>query len=119
MTHSAWWAFCDALACYRLAILVTRDTITEPAREWLRRRAHPDPPPEDFPGHERMLFDFQLHTIARWRWLFDLVSCVWCVSIWAAAAIVALTKFTPGVWQYPAMGLALSAAAGFLTERSS
>lgn len=91
MTRSAWWIFCDGLAVYRLAILVARDRILEPARAWLRPRS------------SRLSY---------------LVTCDWCVSVWVAAGVVALTKFAPGVWQYPAFGLAIAAAAGFLSEHT-
>ncbi len=127
MTRSAWWLTCDALAVYRLAVLVTKDTITEPAREWLRRRCM-----QTFHlKHDGETAGRLAQTVAAnievgmmtapsgaWRWLFELAGCPWCVSVWAAAPVVALTKFAPGVWQYPAMGLALTAAAGILSSVS-
>src|SRR4029077_8759400 len=98
MPRSFWWFACDALAVYRLARLVSVDTITSPWRELVRAQA------------------FRTEGIqisGAWTWVFELVSCAWCMSVWFAAGVVALTKFIPGVWQYIAMGLALSAVAGY------
>lgn len=86
MTHSGWWLTCDALAVFRLTILVTQDAIFAPIRDRLKGSLH------------------------------ELITCAWCSSIWIAAAVTVLTKFAPGVWQYPMFGLALSAAAGFARE---
>lgn len=90
LTHSFWWLTCDALAVYRLAVLVTKDEITAPARDAILKRSEP---------------------------AFLFITCPWCVSIWLAALAVALTRLVPAVWQYAALGLALSGAAGFLAER--
>ena len=106
MTHSLWWLAVDALAVYRLATLSAKDKITEPAREWLRERAYTDA------GNRR-------HGAAAaiaW-WLYELVICPWCIGLWLAAGVVALTRFDPHAWQYAAMALALSGVAGFLSER--
>lgn len=85
------WLVVDALAVYRLAVLVTADIVTDPGRQWAKRR-------------------LGMH-------VFDFVTCPWCVSMWAAAGVVALTRFVPSWWRYPAAGLAFSAVAGFLAER--
>jgi hypothetical protein len=106
LTHSFWWLAVDALAVYRLAILSSKDKITDPARHWLCIRAFTktaDPAPG------------KLAAMA--RWLYELVICPWCVSIWLGAAVVALTRFVPGAWQYAALALAFSGVAGFLAER--
>jgi hypothetical protein len=87
---SWWFLVVDALATYRLAVLLVNDGITQPLRDWV---------------------------IARDRlWLTELSTCIWCLSIWIGAGVVALTRFIPGAWQYAAMALALSGAAGFLAE---
>ncbi len=106
MTHSFWFLSCDAMATYRLAILASKDKITEPARERLRTRAYtPQANPRD--GGRA----------AASRWTFELVSCPWCIGVWIAAGVVALTALAPDIWQYLALWLALSGAAGFLAER--
>lgn len=114
MTHSAWWAGCDALAVYRLAILITRDSITGRLRERLRVAVMPDlteTPVTIGSGHGQRR--------RAWRgWLYEWMTCPWCVSAWAAAAVTAVTVEIPHVWQFPAFALALSAAAGFLSERT-
>ena len=104
------------LAVYRLAVLITKDTITEPLREKLRARVYDQG--ERTISDERPLKMRDYTVKSKLAWLFELVTCPWCVSIYMAAVVVALTKLLPGVWQYPAMGLALSAAAGFLADRS-
>jgi hypothetical protein len=103
MTHSFWWLLIDALATYRLAVLISKDKITEPARDTLRDRAY-------LAGVPR-----KGHALARWT--FELVICPWCIGVWIAAAVTGLTVSAPSVWQYPAFGLALTGAAGFLAER--
>jgi hypothetical protein len=103
VTHSFWWLIVDALAVYRLAILITKDTITEPLRD--RIIAMPktwSSPAERISPRPR---------------LAAFITCPWCVSIWIAAAVVALTNFAPTPWQYAALGLALSGVTGFLAER--
>jgi hypothetical protein len=99
---SYWWLTLDALAVYRLAVLVTKDEITARLRVWLGR---PWAISSDT-GKSRV----------RW-WAFSLVICPWCISIWIGGGVVALTYLTPGVWQYPAAALAFSGVAGFLAER--
>lgn len=87
MTHSFWWLTVDALAVYRLAQLVGKDTITQPIRGASSERT--------------TLF----------------LTCPWCVGIWLAIAVVVLTALVPGAWQYAALALALSGVTGFLAER--
>lgn len=81
------WLAVNAMAVYRLTVLIGRDSITQPIRD----RAS-----------ERMT-------------LF--LTCPWCTSIWIAGGVVVLTRFYPTEWRYPAVALALSGAAGFLAER--
>lgn len=59
------------LAAWRWAMLVTTDSITEPARTWLNRRTV---------------------GVGVGGWLAALVSCPYCVGVWAAFAVV-------GVWE--------------------
>lgn len=49
----------------RLTRLITVDSITEPAREWINKRAKAENP-------------------RLWGKLDDLVNCPWCVSVWAS-----------------------------------
>ncbi len=96
----------NALATYRLARLVTEDTIMEP----FRRRLY---------GHVARPFtvaEQELQIAARPR-VAVFITCPWCVSIWIAAAVVALQALVPGQWSYAAAGLAFSAAAGLIADR--
>lgn len=82
----------NALAVYRAAILVTRDKITKPFRDWLDRR------------YTGVIVEF--------------IFCPWCVSIWAGAGATVLTVWCWGWWQWVCLGAACSATAGFLGEHS-
>ena len=110
LTHGFWFLTCNAGATYRLAILLTRDTITDPLREASRRR-----------GWIRQRDGLPVEIGTRGgrtaRTLYALMGCPWCVSIYLAVGVVALTRFWPAGWQYAALALALSGVAGFLAER--
>lgn len=87
-----------ALAVHRLTRLVTDDEITRPLRERLTkvvsgtvyRPAHP--------------------------WLGYLVTCPWCVSIYAAAGWAALTVAAPAVATPAGAVLAWSSVSGLLAS---
>lgn len=79
------------LATYRLTRLITRDSITEPIREWIWKRR---PPEKSKIGY--------------------LFTCEWCMSIWTASLLIASSIIT-SVTDVVALVLALSAAAGLLT----
>lgn len=79
------------LATYRLTRLITRDSITEPIREWIWKRR---PPEKSKIGY--------------------LFTCEWCMSIWTASLLIASSMIT-AVTDVVAAVLALSAAAGLLT----
>jgi hypothetical protein len=101
------WLTIDALAVYRLTRLVTTDTLTSPLRMRLLAAGR-DKMGNSRPGPLR----------AYARNLFDLVTCAWCSSMWIAGTVVLLTVYVPSYWKYAAYVLALSAVAGFLSERS-
>lgn len=65
------------LAAYRLARLVALDTITDPARAWLYRHAFTPPAYDDPPTVRNRA----------WAWVYDLVSCVFCVSVWVSLGL--------------------------------
>ena len=79
------------LATYRLTRLITRDSITEPIREWIWKRR---PPEKSKIGY--------------------LFTCEWCMSIWTASLLISSSMIT-AVTDVVAAVLALSAAAGLLT----
>lgn len=78
----------DTLAVARLTRLVTRDRITRRPRNWVWEHA-PEP-------------------------IAALVDCPWCVSIWAAAGVVAARRFAPRAWSPVAAALAMSEVAGIV-----
>jgi hypothetical protein len=95
MTKSPLLFVIYALCCYRLSVLITLDTITQKWRNrvinWARKHQH------------KMLETF--------------VGCTWCVSIWVGGGVVVLARFA-GSWAvYPCAALAVSAVAGFLSDR--
>jgi len=83
----------DVLAAERVTRLVTRDTLTAPLRRRLRRAADSGQLPS---------------------WPDELARCSWCVSIWAAAAVVAARRLAPRAWAPIALVLAGSQAIGWL-----
>jgi hypothetical protein len=112
VTHAAWWLILDALAVYRLCHLIAIDKITAPIRDGLLNKA------------KRVAFDYATahqnaptpHDSNLYGKVWELIVCPWCLSVWVAPVIVALTRFCPGVWQYPAYALALTALTGIATE---
>jgi hypothetical protein len=90
------WLLVDALAVYRVARLVTTDGLLERPRASILARYNPTT--GDHPA--------------------QLVVCAWCCSAWIALAAVVLTVWAPAVWIWFAVPLALSAVAGYLSERA-
>ena len=80
----------DALACYRLTRLVTRDEITRPLRAHVSSS-----------GPEK---------------LAALLGCAWCASWWVACAVVVCRRLEPKTWSPVAEALALSAFVGLVAE---
>jgi Protein of unknown function (DUF1360) len=84
----------DAVAVHRITRLIVEDEITSDLRSrWYEKHD----PQETKLGY--------------------LVSCPWCVSIWAGAAAVAARRVAPGAWSPLAHTLAFSAVAGALHGR--
>ena len=82
----------SGLATYRLTRLITRDTITAPAREKIWRY---HPPHESKLGY--------------------VLTCEWCSSIYAASALEFCRIISPRLTKAAETVLALSAVAGLLT----
>jgi Protein of unknown function (DUF1360) len=78
----------DALAVYRLTKLITDDKITEDLRD--------------------LIFE----KLPRGHKLQYLITCGWCVSIWAALAIFTLRKISPETADFLSAVLATSAVTG-------
>jgi len=114
----------DCLAVFRLTRLIVEDGILDRPRAWVLTR---------FPGPNTEFYDDALPTVPHrlvpipgsrprlWvaetpTWLGRLLECPWCVSVWCAAAVVAVSGF--GWWVWPARILAYSAIAGMLHQHS-
>jgi hypothetical protein len=90
-------AVVDALATYRLTVLIKDDKITEGLREAVfRRYGHLED--EDGPNPSYLM------------------GCPWCLSIYFGALTVAAEHFAPRFWRPLARVLAFSAATGLLAE---
>lgn len=88
------WLAVDGLACYRLTRLITADVILDRPRSWLYR---------NYVEHASVQY---------------LLGCAWCVSIWVALPVLALTAYAAWFWVWLAWPLAISAVAGYLSERA-
>lgn len=127
----------DLLAVYRLARLVTKDSLFDRPRWWILNRW----PSEQttFPDNlvlERRTEDGHVYGILKsgvhvymtakvddegdplWEAdrtykLSELVECPFCVSVWLAFAVVAL-RVGWDWWQYPALGLGLAGAVALI-----
>lgn len=88
MTHNAVLIVLDALAVFRLTRLILDDSITAFIRNPIVKN-----------GPDKAM---------------ELFTCPWCMSVWMAAAVVALQSTVPSLWIYPAAVLAFSAVAGLL-----
>lgn len=117
---SPWLAFvADALATARLTRLVTRDTISEPARSavvrWAFRRAAVDLHVEvgETIGEAVAAHEAEGGVAPR---LATLVTCRVCAGVWCAALVVGAGRVAPRVWGPVGRGLALSSAAGLVAR---
>lgn len=93
-----WAAIIAVFATYRVTQLVVEDRITEPAREWLL----------GWLRNRRSRFA---------AWVHDLITCVFCVSVWVSLAVT-VSAYVAGVvesgdatwWWFPVMWMALAGA---------
>jgi hypothetical protein len=87
----------DALATYRLTVLIKDDKITERLRQAVFRRY----------GH---LGDTDVRNPSY------LLGCPWCLSMYFGALAVAGRRYAPGAWKPLSRALAFSATTGLLAE---
>ena len=83
----------DSLAVYRLTKLIMEDRITMEARDWYWER---------FPSNTKMGF---------------LLTCPWCVSIWAAIIVIGTRKAFPKSADILSTILAASAVTGIAYQK--
>ena len=120
----------DMLAVYRFSRLVVADSILDTPRGWLLRRwpgdettFHELAPPNGPPPYVHAVTGIEVIRVgdewvaARPRWLGTWIECVWCNSVWIAAAVVMARSWWDW-WQYPALVAALSAVAGTIHSRT-
>jgi hypothetical protein len=114
-----------ALAVARLARLIAVDTIFDTPREWVARRW---PTSIDLFGDSEVVGS-QLSTgvevfrqpegwyaVTPSKWA-EVITCVWCNSIWLAIAVWIAYNLYPGATVLIATPLALSYVAGWLHDR--
>lgn len=108
----------DALAVYRLTVLVTEDYLTRDLRELVIRGAYLR---AGEIGHLNKLDGRAVGELPEDDEappkLAKLVTCPWCSSVWLAAGVVAVSRVAPRQWRYVARGLAFSAVAGIIGSR--
>jgi hypothetical protein len=92
-----WVLVVYGLATARLTGLITVDTITEPARQWVLRHL-----PLHAPG----------------PFLAALITCAWCASVWVGFAVAPLALWRPTTtWVlYPALALAFAQFVGMSAD---
>lgn len=100
----------DALAAFRLTRLAHRDTITQPARDWIMDRSVEVYPA--FDGHPMVGEPGTIRDVQPYAFVRDLLDCGWCTSVWAAGAVLALRALPGGRWVRNL--LAVAGAAGLI-----
>ena len=116
VNHSFLTFLTYALCVYRLTHLATSDQVSDGLREWLRVKSHQ----EQFRhvierGTESTEWrDGPKRGIVLVAW--TLMTCAWCVSVWAAAFVVVM-GLNFGWWIYVCDVAAFSAVAGLISEK--
>lgn len=77
-----WWPLIAALAVTRLAQLVVFDKVFDVPRDWLIDSSHARAAKKQ---QSCLLTPTRRPSRA---WLAELITCIWCVSIWTAAVVV-------------------------------
>ena len=116
-----------ALATFRISRLVVEDTIFDVPRAWLLSRWPGDDTEfarsvarvdeqgrlfVDGTTTELVAVEADLLVAANPRWFGRWLECIWCVSVWVAAAVV-VVAYNWDSFEWVAVPLALSAAAGW------
>lgn len=105
----------DLLAIYRLARLVTEDSLTFNLREKGIAAAYKavegDTGARLGTWRDQALMDGDLAPK-----MATLLVCPWCASFWLAAGALALRRLAPRLWRTAAQALAASAVAGLVAH---
>ena len=117
MTH-AWILFVAyALATYRATRLIVEDTITSWMRDLFRRRGYKTLVKTDYMGSVVESSVVTRPGVGRlFAWLFQLVSCHWCASLWTGAVVALLAHFEGSWFQFVAFAASFSSVSGFLSS---
>ena len=117
MTRSALLLFIYAVACFRITRLITTDTLTANWRERIRKRGTGEYLKRSIPSGK--VVERKVDVVpGAWGFIWRVISCSWCTSIWVAAAVTALAYFEGSWWQWVCAFLTLAAIAGVLGERA-
>jgi hypothetical protein len=110
----------DALSVYRLTRLVTRDTITRPARVRIIRWAYEHAAGwigEPQPFHQtESEWDEMPRDDDHAPLLAELVTCSFCAGLWISFGVRLCRRYRGGVWKPVAEALALSTVAAALAR---
>lgn len=101
------------LASYRVARLITSDTLAAPLRSAVLRRFPPRSEPMTDAAGQPLEGTAQL--VARWP--VELVNCFWCMSVWTSLLALVVAHFCGLLPSWQLLGLAWlanSAVAGLL-----
>lgn len=101
------------LATLRLTRLVTTDTLLVGVRDWVRDRSMTEYVKHDMQGNV-VESQSMMDPRSPWAWLFNLLTCDWCMSVWFGVAVSALLFHGYGLVRLVLIGLAFSAAAAGL-----
>ena len=116
MTHSFLLFVVYAMAVFRITRFVTSDTLTDNAREWLRVKSHTEYVKRDL--LTQVVVNTKTDTNrSLYSWTWKLVTCPWCLSVWASTGVVLFAYFQGSWFVYVAYVLALSGVTGFLAEK--
>lgn len=105
----------DIISVYRLARLVTMDSLTYQPREWLIRRIYERAGRADEHGLE----DWRDLVIAQGDKAEKpaiLLVCPWCAGWWIAVGVVAARRYAPRLWGPMSRALSFSAMAGLISH---
>jgi hypothetical protein len=118
VTNSVVALFVLALATYRVARLIVIDDVMLWFRNWVEDHANKTMIRRDWMGKTVATKTATRSKLFAGVWM--LISCVWCVSVWAAAIVIVLWHYQHSWFQYAAYALALSTLATIIhvvTER--
>lgn len=111
------------LAVMRLVRLINYDTVLDPLRLWIARRAQTakSAGEEAESNMQPVASALHLRTMARWNTLAYFLGCPWCVGFWISlgTAIVPVSIIGWPWWALPGVALGCSQIVGLLAPLSA